>query len=177
MRKMLWVLCGFALAAPTYAAPDAGCMKNREMVLKAASERECPEEEAEAKAMTCEGSAIKDAKRLYVLIKSCHDKPKKGGAASSGAKATRPAEKKAVTDSGAVELPEGKFKYRALDAEGAVIAVAGSDKSGADALGAAKEKVKAVKCEGSETIKITLQSYKDDGSWTKGISSDVKCKK
>jgi len=177
MRKMLWVLCGLAVAAPAYSAPEAGCMKSREMVLKAASERECPEEEAEAKAMTCEGTAIKDAKRLYVLIKSCHDKPKKGGAsASSSAKEAKPAaESKAA--SGATDIPTAKHVYRAVDADGKVLAMAGSDKSGGTARGDVTDKLRAEQCAGKETITVTYQFYKGDGAWSKGSPEELKCKK
>jgi hypothetical protein len=126
--------------------------------------------------MTCE-AAIKDSKRLYDLIKSCHAKPKKGGASSSSS-STKPAVDMKMTTVDTNELPAGEHKYRGVDADGKVLAIAGSDKSGADAIGQVKDHIKEKMCDGkAEKIEFTLQLYTSKKDWAKGIASSVRCKK
>ena len=79
--KLASVLCLLTLPSVALAA-DEGCLNSRKLVIEAGDKNECPNEVAEAQAITCE-SAIKDSKRLYALIKSCHKNPKKTGASTS----------------------------------------------------------------------------------------------
>jgi hypothetical protein len=138
---------------------------------------ECPEEEAEAKAITCEGNGIKDAKRLNELTKLCATKPKKGGASSSSSSAsTKPAaDTKTSAASTSSDMPEGKYKCRGVDAEGKVLAAVGSDKSSLECIGTLKEKVGETLCAGGK-LGFTYQSY-TSGHWTKGTATEARCKK
>jgi hypothetical protein len=173
MRKMLWVLCGLALAAPTHGAPSAGCMTGRDAMLKMATMHDCPEEEAEAKAITCEGTGIKDAKRLQELTKLCRAKPDKG--ASSSSSSTKPAVDMKTTDLDLNELPEGEHKCRGVDAKGNVLATFGTDKSSIECIGGIKRAVGEKLCADGK-LGFTLQTYRD-GKWSKGIEAEARCKK
>jgi hypothetical protein len=180
MRKMLWVLCGLSIAVPTSAAPNEGCMTSRATVIKAANERDCAEEKAEAEAMTCDANAIKDAKRLYVLIKQCHAKPKKDAASSSASSSTKPAvDMKMTGPSDTVEVPPGKHQCRAADpADGKVFAASGTDTTSLDCLKALKEKVAELRCEGStKEVKYLYQTPRSGGRWSDGVDSTARCKK
>ena len=174
MRKMLWVLCGLTVAAPTYGAPSAGCMTGRDATLKMATMHDCPDEEAEAKAITCEGTGIKDAKRLNELTKLCAAKPKKG-ASSSSSPSTKPAVDMKMTTIDTNELPAGEHKCRGVDAAGAVLATNGSDKSSVDCLSGLKVKVGEKLCADGK-LGFTYQTYNKE-KWSKGIQVDAKCKK
>ena len=84
MRTTLLASVLVCLATPALAA-DEGCLKSRQLVIDAGDKNECPDEVAEATATKCD-AAIKDSKRLYELIKSCHKRPKKGSSARTSEK-------------------------------------------------------------------------------------------
>lgn len=82
MKRILLTFAAATAALKSYAA-DPSCIRNRELVLKAAEDYECPDEAAEARAMTCESDIVKQTKRLYELVKACHQKPKRGSGGGS----------------------------------------------------------------------------------------------
>ena len=87
MRHAVLILCGLASTVPALAAvePDP-CKRNRDLLLQEATKYDCPQEEAEGRAISCTRTgmdAIKDVRRLAELVTSCHTRPKKGGASSS----------------------------------------------------------------------------------------------
>ena len=51
MRHVLPILCGLTLTVPALAVESDPCTRNREIVLDVATEYDCPEEEAEARAI------------------------------------------------------------------------------------------------------------------------------
>jgi hypothetical protein len=118
---------------PVHAAENVGCNTNRDLVLKQATTNDCPEEEAEAKAITCTSSGmadVKETKRLAALVKLCMAKPKKGAGGGSAAKAeTKPAA--ATEEAGAAS---GKYQCRGVDKDGKVIVENASDKTSVDCL-------------------------------------------
>jgi hypothetical protein len=177
MRQTLWILCGLAVVTlPVHAAENVGCNTNRDLVLKQAKTNDCPEEEAEAKAITCTSSGmadVKETKRLAALVKLCMAKPKKGAGGGSAAKAeTKPA---AATEE--VGDTSGKYQCRGVDKDGKVIVENASDKTSVDCLSELKKQIAEKTCDGSAPeVEFTYQTFTLK-HWSKGISVKARCKK